>query len=52
MDLYKNATPVGIKVILWTGNDEDDYEQMTALEPYGVIVDDVAKFQEWRNRQT
>jgi glycerophosphoryl diester phosphodiesterase len=47
MELYKNATPA-IKVILWTGKDEDDYEQMTALLPYGVIVDDVERFQTWR----
>lgn len=42
---YKNN---GIRVILWTGNDEEDYVEMTALEPYGVIVDDVEDFQSWR----
>ena len=46
--LYKKN---GIRVILWTGNDHEDYEQMTALEPYGVIVDDVQDFQEWRKDQ-
>ena len=40
-----------IKVILWTGSDEEDYEQMTALVPYGVIVDDVEDFQAWRDTQ-
>jgi glycerophosphoryl diester phosphodiesterase len=40
-----------IKVILWTGNDDEDYQDMTALEPYGVIVDDVQDFQAWRNEQ-
>jgi glycerophosphoryl diester phosphodiesterase len=50
MATYKNANPK-INVILWTGNDEEDYEQMTALEPYGVIVDDVADFQKWRKEQ-
>jgi glycerophosphoryl diester phosphodiesterase len=50
MDLYK-ANPNNIKVILWTGNDPDDYVQMTALEPYGVIVNDVEEFQDWRDDQ-
>ena len=35
-------------MILWTGSDTTDYQQMTDLLPYGVIVDDVADFQEWR----
>jgi hypothetical protein len=38
-------------VILWTGNDVEDYEEMTALQPYGVIVDDVKEFQAWRQTQ-
>jgi glycerophosphoryl diester phosphodiesterase len=48
MRTYKNN---GIRVILWTGNDYEDYEEMTALQPYGVIVDDVLHFQEWRKDQ-
>jgi glycerophosphoryl diester phosphodiesterase len=48
MTTYKNAR---IRVILWTGNDEEDYEEMTALEPFGVIVDDVQEFQTWRQTQ-
>jgi glycerophosphoryl diester phosphodiesterase len=50
MELYKRPE-YGIRVILWTGNDVPDYEQMTALEPYGVIVDDVKDFQDWRRDQ-
>jgi len=46
--LYKKN---GIRVILWTGADHADYKQMTALEPYGVIVNDVEDFQEWRKDQ-
>ena len=45
MKTYKNN---GIRVILWTGNDVEDYKDMAALEPYGVIVDDVQEFQAWR----
>jgi glycerophosphoryl diester phosphodiesterase len=48
MRIYKNAR---IRVILWTGNDKEDYEEMTALQPYGVIVDDVKHFQAWRKTQ-
>jgi glycerophosphoryl diester phosphodiesterase len=50
MNLYK-APGNNIKVILWTGNDDEDYVQMTALEPYGVIVNDVKDFQAWRDDQ-
>jgi glycerophosphoryl diester phosphodiesterase len=49
MRTYKNA---GIRVILWTGKTVSDYQKMAKLNPYGVVVDDVAKFQAWRNRQT
>jgi glycerophosphoryl diester phosphodiesterase len=48
MNTYKANN---IKVILWTGNDDEDYQDMTALEPYGVIVDDVQDFQAWRDDQ-
>jgi glycerophosphoryl diester phosphodiesterase len=48
MNVYKDK---GIRVILWTGHDHEDYLQMTALEPYGVIVDDVLDFQDWRKEQ-
>ena len=45
MRTYKSN---GIRVVLWTGNDVEDYEDMAKLEPYGVIVDDVQEFQAWR----
>ena len=45
MNTYKKN---GIRVVLWTGNDVEDYKEMAALEPYGVIVDDVQEFQAWR----
>jgi glycerophosphoryl diester phosphodiesterase len=49
MRTYKNA---GIKVFLFTGKTESDYKRMAALDPYGVVVNDVAKFQAWRDTQT
>ena len=48
MNTYKKN---GIRVVLWTGNDVEDYKEMAALEPYGVIVDDVQEFQAWRDSQ-
>lgn len=49
MRAYKKA---GIKVFLFTGKSVSDYKKMAALDPYGVVVDDVAKFQAWRDKQT
>ena len=48
MKSYKNA---GIKVFLFTGKTKSDYKRMAALDPYGVVVNDVAKFQAWRDTQ-
>jgi glycerophosphoryl diester phosphodiesterase len=48
MRTYKKA---GIKVFLWTGKSKSDYKKMAALEPYGVVVDNVEKFQRWRKTQ-
>ena len=49
MKAYKKA---GIKVFLFTGMNESDYKKMAARDPYGVVVNDVARFQTWRNSQT
>ena len=49
MKTYKKA---GIKVFLFTGKNESDYKKMAARDPYGVVVNDVARFQTWRNSQT
>jgi glycerophosphoryl diester phosphodiesterase len=38
-----------IKVLLFTGRNESDYTKMIKLQPYGVVVDDVARFQRWRD---
>lgn len=39
-----------IPVYLFTGKNEADYARMIELAPYGVVVDDVARFQRWRDR--
>jgi len=49
MRTYKNS---GIRVFLWTGKTVSDYKRMAKLNPYGVVVNDVAKFQAWRDTQT
>jgi glycerophosphoryl diester phosphodiesterase len=48
MKAYKKA---GIKVFLFTGKSTSDYKKMTKLDPYGVVVNDVAEFQAWRKSQ-
>jgi glycerophosphoryl diester phosphodiesterase len=48
MRTYKKA---GIKVFVWTGKTKSDYKKMAALEPYGVVVNNVEKFQAWRKSQ-
>ena len=49
MSSYQNA---GIGVFLFTGRTTSDYERMAKLNPCGVVVDNVAKFQAWRDSQT
>jgi glycerophosphoryl diester phosphodiesterase len=48
MRTYKRA---GIRVFLWTGKSKSDYKKMAALDPFGVVVNDVEKFQAWRKSQ-
>ena len=38
-----------IKVYLFTGKTTTDDAKMIALRPYGVVVDDVGRFQHWRD---
>jgi hypothetical protein len=37
---------------LYTTKNVSYYKKVAALDPFGVVVNDVAKFQTWRNRQT
>jgi glycerophosphoryl diester phosphodiesterase len=48
MSTYKAG---GLKVFLFTAKNESDYEKMAKLNPYGVVVDDVGRFQRWRDAQ-
>jgi hypothetical protein len=41
-----------IKVYLFTGRNATDDAKMIALRPEGVVVDDVARFQAWRDAST
>ena len=41
-----------IKVFLYTGKNASDDAKMIARQPYGVVVDDVAQFQHWRDAAT
>jgi glycerophosphoryl diester phosphodiesterase len=49
MSTYKNAD---IEVFVFTGKTRSDYEKMVALDPYGVVVNDVNDFQEWRDENS
>ncbi len=40
-----------IKVFLSTGKNEADYAEMMARKPYAVVVNNVARFQRWRDNQ-
>ena len=41
-----------IPVYLFTGKTESDYRKMVKLGPYGVVVDDVRRFERWRDSVT
>jgi len=46
MRTYQQAN---LRVFLWTGKNEVDYAKMVALQPYGVVVNDVGRFERWRD---
>jgi hypothetical protein len=45
---YRRAN---IKVFLSPGKNEADYRKMMARKPYAVVVNNVARFQRWRDHQ-
>ena len=51
-DVARNYRLANIKVFLYTGKNASDDAKMIARQPYGVVVDDVAKFQQWRDTAT
>jgi glycerophosphoryl diester phosphodiesterase len=51
-DVARSYRLANIKVFLYTGKNASDDAKMIALQPYGVVVDDVARFQQWRDAAT
>lgn len=51
-DVARSYRLANIKVFLYTGKNASDDAKMIARQPYGVVVDDVAKFQQWRDTAT
>ena len=51
-DVARSYRLAGIRVFLFTGRNESDDAKMIALQPYGVVVDDVSRFQDWRDAST
>jgi glycerophosphoryl diester phosphodiesterase len=48
-DVARSYREAGIKVFLFTGRNESDNAKMIALQPYAVVINDVARFQRWRD---
>ncbi|HEY6813850.1 MAG TPA: glycerophosphodiester phosphodiesterase family protein, partial [Propionibacteriaceae bacterium] len=48
-DVARRYRQANIKVFLFTGRNESDDAKMIALQPYAVVVNDVARFQHWRD---
>jgi len=51
-DVARSYRLADIKVFLWTGENASDEAKMIALQPYGVVVNNVAQFQRWRDGAT
>jgi glycerophosphoryl diester phosphodiesterase len=48
-DVARSYREAGIKVFLFTSRNESDNAKMIARQPYAVVVNDVARFQRWRD---
>jgi glycerophosphoryl diester phosphodiesterase len=48
-NVVRTYQEANIKVFVFTARNESDYAKMITLEPYGVVVNDVARFQRWRD---
>ena len=48
-DVARSYRQANIKVFLFTSRNESDDAKMIALEPYAVVVNDVARFRHWRD---
>jgi glycerophosphoryl diester phosphodiesterase len=51
-DVARSYQLANIKLFLYTSRNASDDAKMVALQPYGVVVDDVARFQHWRDKAT
>jgi glycerophosphoryl diester phosphodiesterase len=51
-DVARSYRVADIKVFLWTGENASDEAKMIALQPYGVVVNNIAQFQSWRDGAT
>jgi len=47
-DVVRSYRQANIKVFLYTSSNASQDAKMIALQPYGVVVNDVARFQRWR----
>jgi glycerophosphoryl diester phosphodiesterase len=48
-NVVRTYQEANIKVFVFTARNESDYAKMITLEPYGVVMNDVARFQRWRD---
>ncbi len=48
-DVVRSYRRANIKVFLYTSTNASQDAKMIALQPYGVVVNDVARFQRWRD---
>ena len=48
-DVVRTYQEANIKVFLFTGRNESDYAKMIKLEAHGVVLNDLARFQRWRD---
>jgi glycerophosphoryl diester phosphodiesterase len=48
-NVVRTYQEANIKVFVFTARNESDYAKMITSEPYGVVVNDVARFQRWRD---
>jgi glycerophosphoryl diester phosphodiesterase len=52
VEVARSYRLANIKVFLFTGRNASDDAKMVALQPYAVVVNDVAQFQNWRDAST
>jgi glycerophosphoryl diester phosphodiesterase len=48
-DVVRSYRQANIKVFLYTSSNASQDAKMIALQPYGVVINDMARFQRWRD---